>query len=140
MRRTDVDNHVDDLSCSVRLDIGSVVGEFIALALPYIACGGIEVTLRRANLEHVLDVPVVVRFLVIVNLRSTCSLHCSTRHTGLRASYEAMAISQAEKTGKGNDCGSALHVDDFDSKDLCRDQERMERTVSNSLQASIVTR
>lgn len=56
----DVKGERNHLPGSVRLDKSSVVGIFVSLAHPDVALGGVVVGLRGGDLEHALDVAVVV--------------------------------------------------------------------------------
>jgi hypothetical protein len=61
------DSHVNDLTRSECLDVGSVVGKLVPLAKPNVACGGIIILLICCNLKDSLDVTQAVGFLVVKN-------------------------------------------------------------------------
>lgn len=80
--RGNVKGKWDDLSSGIALHLVRVVGEFVALAEPDLALGGVVVALRRGDLEHALDVSVVVRGLVHFDLLATGGCHGGSWNTG----------------------------------------------------------
>jgi hypothetical protein len=109
VRSANVNGEVDGLASLVRVDVVLVVGVLVALAEPDIAFCGVVVALGGGDLELALDVAVVVRQLVDLDLVTAGSLHGGTGHTCSRACNETVAIDQGDETGESRDGSVLLH-------------------------------
>lgn len=99
----DVDDHGDLLAGGVFLDIVLVVGKLVTLAEPDVALGGLVVALRLGDLKLALDVAVVVRLLVVVDLLTAGGGHGSAGHTGLGRGDETVAVDGGSKSRKDDE-------------------------------------
>ena len=99
----DVDDHGDLLAGGVFLDIVLVVGKLVTLAEPDVALGGLVVALRLGDLKLTLDVAVVVRLLVVVDLLTAGGGHGSAGHTGLGRGDETVAVDGGSKSRKDDE-------------------------------------
>lgn len=108
----DVKGDRNNLARSVLLDVGGVVGVLVTLARPYLTLGGVVVGLSVGDLEHTLDVAVVVTHLVIVDLLTASGLHSGTWHTGLGGGDETVTGDRGGQTGGGEKNFGGLHGDE----------------------------
>jgi hypothetical protein len=102
----DLNLHGDDLARSVLEDLGGIL-ECETLALPHLAVGVFTLEV----LESTLDVAVVVRGLLVVDLLTAVLLETLTGHTGRRGADVAVGGDGGDEASKGNGSGVGLHLD-----------------------------
>ena len=115
VRSRNIECERNDLACSPALHEISVVGIFVTLALPDVACSGIVVTLTGGNLKHALDVSVVVGSLIYLDLLTACGCHGGTGNTGFWGKDTTVGGDGGDEASGHEDGGCVLH---FEKEDL----------------------